>query len=146
ATGRPLRAVQLGGPLGAYVSAEMLDLPMTYEDLAEAGAMLGHGGIVVFDDTVDMARMARFAFEFCEIESCGKCTPCRLGAIRGKETVEKILRGEDVARNIALIEDLAEVMRDGSLCAMGGLTPMPVMSAIRLFPEDFDRASSVAAE
>ncbi|MEM8742866.1 MAG: NADH-ubiquinone oxidoreductase-F iron-sulfur binding region domain-containing protein, partial [Pseudomonadota bacterium] len=146
ATGRPLRAVQLGGPLGAYVSAAMLDTPMTYEDLAEAGAMLGHGGIVVFDDTVDMARMARFAFEFCEIESCGKCTPCRLGAIRGKETVEKILRGEDVARNIALIEDLAEVMRDGSLCAMGGLTPMPVMSAIRLFPEDFDRAPRVAAE
>lgn len=146
ATGRPLRAVQIGGPLGANVSAAMLDLPMDYEALAEAGAMLGHGGIVVFDDSVDMARMARFAFEFCEIESCGKCTPCRIGAVRGRETVERILRGQDVARNIALIEDLAEVMRDGSLCAMGGLTPMPVLSAIRLFPEDFDRAPRAAAE
>jgi formate dehydrogenase iron-sulfur subunit len=140
ATGRPFRAAQVGGPLGAYVSEAMLDLPMDYEALAEAGAMLGHGGIAVFDETVDMGEMARFAFEFCQIESCGKCTPCRLGAIRGKETVEKVLRGEEVARNIALIEDLCEVMRDGSLCAMGGLTPMPVLSAIRLFPEDFDRA------
>ena len=147
ATGRPFRAAQIGGPLGAYVSEEMLDLPMDYEALAEAGAMVGHGGIVVFDDTVDMAQMARFAFEFCQIESCGKCTPCRVGAIRGRETVEKVLRGEDVAANIALIEDLCELMRDGSLCAMGGLTPMPVLSAIRLFPEDFDRgAPRLAAE
>ena len=145
ATGRPFRTAQLGGPLGAYVDAAMLDLPMDYEALIEAGAMLGHGGIVVFDDTVDMGRMARFAFEFCEIESCGKCTPCRVGATRGRETVEKVLRGEDVARNIALIEDLAELMRDGSLCAMGGMTPMPVLSAIRLFPEDFDRPGAVAA-
>ncbi|MEQ9607080.1 MAG: NADH-ubiquinone oxidoreductase-F iron-sulfur binding region domain-containing protein, partial [Kiloniellaceae bacterium] len=146
ASGRPFRTAQLGGPLGAYVTEDMLDLPADYEGLAEAGAMLGHGGIVVFDDTVDMAEMARFAFEFCEIESCGKCTPCRIGAIRGKETVEKVLRGEDVARNIALIDDLCELMRDGSLCAMGGLTPMPVLSAIRLFPEDFDRAPRLAAE
>lgn len=145
-SGRPFRTAQVGGPLGAYVSEEMLDLPMDYEALAEAQAMLGHGGVVVFDDTVDMAEMARFAFEFCEEESCGKCTPCRIGAIRGKETVEKILRGENVAKNIALIDDLCEVMRDGSLCAMGGLTPMPVLSAIRLFPEDFDRATPVAAE
>ncbi len=145
-SGRPVRAAQVGGPLGAYVSAEMLDLPADYEALAEAGAMLGHGGIVVFDDTVDMGEMARFAFEFCEIESCGKCTPCRVGATRGRETIERILRGEDVARNVALIEDLAEVMRDGSLCAMGGLTPMPVLSAIRLFPEDFERALPEAAE
>ncbi len=146
ASGRPFRSAQLGGPLGAYVDAPMLDLPMDYEALADAGAMLGHGGVVVFDDTVDMAEMARFAFEFCEIESCGKCTPCRVGATRGRETVEKVLRGEDVARNLVLIEDLAELMRDGSLCAMGGLTPMPVLSAIRLFPEDFDRAPAVAAE
>jgi formate dehydrogenase iron-sulfur subunit len=146
ATGRPFRAAQLGGPLGAYVGAGMLDLAMEYETLAEAGAMLGHGGITVFDETVDMARMARFAFDFCAIESCGKCTPCRVGAVRGRETVDRILRGERVAENIALIEDLAEVMRDGSLCAMGGLTPMPVLSAIRLFPEDFDRAPSIAAE
>ena len=146
ASGRPFRTAQLGGPLGAYVSAEMLDLPADYETLAEAGAMLGHGGITVFDETVDMAEMARFAFEFCEIESCGKCTPCRIGSVRGKETLEKVLNGEKVAANIALIEDLCELMTDGSLCAMGGLTPMPVLSAIRLFPEDFDRAPRLAAE
>ncbi len=146
ATGRPFKAAQLGGPLGAYVDAGMLDLPMDYETLAAAGAMLGHGGIVAFDDTADMGALARFAFEFCAVESCGKCTPCRVGAVRGRETVEKILRGEDVAANVALVEDLCELMRDGSLCAMGGLTPMPVLSALRLFPEDFDRAAQLAAE
>ncbi|MBO6561010.1 MAG: formate dehydrogenase [Nisaea sp.] len=146
ATGRPFRSAQLGGPLGAYVSEEMLDLPMDYEALAENNAMLGHGGITVFDETVDMAEMARFAFQFCAEESCGKCTPCRIGAVRGRETVEKILRGENVARNIALVGDLCELMTDGSLCAMGGLTPVPVLSAIRLFPEDFERASVLAAE
>jgi formate dehydrogenase iron-sulfur subunit len=146
ASGRPFRAAQLGGPLGAYVSEDMLELPADYEALAEAQAMLGHGGIVVFDESVDMAEMARFAFEFCEVESCGKCTPCRIGSIRGRETVEKVLGGEDVAANIALIEDLCELMTDGSLCAMGGLTPMPVLSALRLFPEDFDRAPRLAAE
>lgn len=145
ASGRPFRSAQLGGPLGAYIGEEHLDLPMDYEGLAANSAMLGHGGIVVFDDTVDMAEMARFAFEFCQIESCGKCTPCRIGAVRGKESIEKILRGEEVARNIALVEDLCEVMTDGSLCAMGGLTPMPVLSAIRLFPEDFDRTPAAAA-
>ncbi len=141
ATGRPLRALQLGGPLGAYAKADMLDLPMDYEALAAAGLMLGHGGIVGFDDTVNMAHMARFAFEFCAIESCGQCTPCRVGAVRGRETIEKIMGGENVATNISLIEDLGELMRDGSLCAMGGLTPMPVLSAIRLFPEDFQRGA-----
>ena len=146
ASGRPFRTAQIGGPLGAYVSEAMLDLPMDYETLAVNQAMVGHGGIVVFDDSVDMAAMARFAFEFCAIESCGKCTPCRIGAVRGRETVAKIERGEDVAQNVALIEDLCEVMRDGSLCAMGGLTPMPVLSALRLFPEDFDRAPRLAAE
>lgn len=145
-SGRPFRAAQLGGPLGAYVSEAMLDLAMDYETLALNEAMVGHGGIVVFDDTTDMAEMARFAFEFCAIESCGKCTPCRIGAVRGRETVEKILRGENVAANLVLIEDLCDLMRDGSLCAMGGLTPMPVLSAIRLFPQDFDRAPRVAAE
>ena len=145
ATGKPLRALQIGGPLGAYANAEHLDLPMDYEVLAAEGLMLGHGGVVGFDDAVDMAEMARFAFAFCEIESCGKCTPCRVGAVRGKETVEKIMRGEDVFANIALLEDLGELMRDGSLCAMGGLTPMPVLSAICLFPEDFDRPSAARA-
>ena len=146
ASGKPFRAAQIGGPLGAYVSADMLDLPMDYEALAAAKAMVGHGGIVVFDESVDMAEMARFAFEFCAIESCGKCTPCRVGAVRGKETMDKILAGDNVASNVALVEDLCELMTDGSLCAMGGLTPMPVMSALRLFPQDFDRAPQVAAE
>jgi formate dehydrogenase iron-sulfur subunit len=146
ASGRPFKAAQLGGPLGAYVSEAMLDLPMDYETLLANDAMLGHGGVVVFDDTADMGEMARFAFEFCAVESCGKCTPCRVGAVRGRETVEKILRGENVAANVALVEDLCETMRDGSLCAMGGLTPMPVLSALRLFPEDFDRAPRMAAE
>jgi formate dehydrogenase iron-sulfur subunit len=144
-SGRPFRAAQIGGPLGAYVSDAMLDLPMDYEALAAAQSMVGHGGIVVFDDNVDMAKMARFAFEFCAIESCGKCTPCRVGAVRGKETMDKILAGDNVASNVALVEDLCQVMTDGSLCAMGGLTPMPVMSALRLFPEDFDRAPRLQA-
>jgi formate dehydrogenase iron-sulfur subunit len=144
-SGRPFRAAQVGGPLGAYVSDAMLDLPMDYEALAAAQSMVGHGGIVVFDDAVDMAKMARFAFEFCAIESCGKCTPCRVGAVRGKETMDKILAGDNVASNVALVEDLCQIMTDGSLCAMGGLTPMPVLSALRLFPEDFDRAPRMQA-
>ncbi len=147
ATGRAFRTAQIGGPLGAYISEDMLDLPMDYESLAGAGAMVGHGGIVVFDESVDMAQMARFAFDFCAIESCGKCTPCRVGAVRGRETMDKIIAGHEVAENVALLEDLCQVMTDGSLCAMGGLTPMPVLSALRLFPQDFDRApSALAAE
>ncbi|WP_432476477.1 NADH-ubiquinone oxidoreductase-F iron-sulfur binding region domain-containing protein [Nocardioides sp. GXQ0305] len=139
-TGRPVRAVQVGGPLGAYVPPEQFDTPMGYEELAEVEAMLGHGGVVVFDDTVDMARMARFAFEFCAVESCGKCTPCRIGAVRGKETLDHVIAGRDVERNLALVDDLCTTMTKGSLCAMGGLTPMPVQSAIRHWPEDFDRS------
>lgn len=139
-SGRPARAAQVGGPLGAYVGEADFDLALDYEDLAGAGAMLGHGGVVVFDDTVDMARQARFAFQFCAEESCGKCTPCRVGAVRGVETMDKILAGEEVAKNVALIEDLCELMTDGSLCAMGGLTPMPVMSALKGWPEDFEKA------
>ena len=101
--------------------------------------MVGHGGVVVFDDTVDLAKQARFAFHFCAIESCGKCTPCRIGSTRGAETIDKIIRGEKVVQNLDLVRDLCETLRDGSLCALGGLTPMPVMSAIEHFPEDFDR-------
>ncbi|WP_300531008.1 NADH-ubiquinone oxidoreductase-F iron-sulfur binding region domain-containing protein [Maricaulis sp.] len=137
-SGRPLRAVQLGGPLGAYVRADKLDVPMDYESLAANGAMLGHGGIVVFDESVDMAAQAEFAMEFCAEESCGKCTPCRIGAVRGRETLAKIRKGVDVSANLDLVEDLCTLMADASLCAMGGLTPMPVMSAIRDFPEDFE--------
>ncbi|MBP6379591.1 MAG: formate dehydrogenase [Sphingorhabdus sp.] len=138
-SGKPLRAVQAGGPLGAYIPASRLDIEMDYEALAAAGAMLGHGGLVLFNDGVDMAKQARFAFEFCAIESCGKCTPCRIGAVRGKEVMDKVIAGEDRESNLALVEDLCEIMTDGSLCAMGGLTPMPVLSALRHFPEDFGR-------
>ncbi len=136
-TGRPVRAVQVGGPLGAYLPPSEFDVPMDYEALAAAQAMLGHGGIVVFDDTVDMAKMARFAMEFCAAESCGKCTPCRIGSVRGVETLDRIMAGIDVSRNLTLIDDLCDTMTKGSLCAMGGLTPMPVQSAIRHWPEDF---------
>ena len=145
-SGRPVKAVQVGGPLGAYIPADQLDLVMDYEAFSEAGAMLGHGGIVVFDDTVDMAKQAEFAMQFCAEESCGKCTPCRIGSVRGTETLAKVRRGENISDNIALIEDLCTVMTDGSLCAMGGLTPMPVMSAIKHFPEDFGLKSARTPE
>jgi formate dehydrogenase iron-sulfur subunit len=137
ASGRPVRAVQVGGPLGAYHPPEDFHLPFDYEAFAAADGLIGHGGIVVFDDTVDMARQARFAMEFCAIESCGKCTPCRLGSTRGVETIDRIIAGENVEANLALIADLAETMKFGSLCALGGFTPYPVMSAISRFPEDF---------
>jgi formate dehydrogenase iron-sulfur subunit len=145
ASGRPVRAMQVGGPLGAYVPAEQFDLPMDYEAFAAAGAMLGHGGVVVFDDTVDMAAMARFAFSFCAEESCGKCTPCRVGAVRGVETIDRIRAGEDRTKNLVLLDDLCELMTDGSLCAMGGLTPMPVLSAVRHFGEDFGIPATTTA-
>ncbi|MFM7598667.1 MAG: formate dehydrogenase beta subunit [Actinomycetota bacterium] len=142
-SGRPLRAVQVGGPLGAYFPADTLDVPMDYEALAAAGGLLGHGGIVAFDDTVDMAAQARFAMEFCAVESCGKCTPCRVGSTRGVEVIDKITAGVDRERNLVLLEDLCTTMTDGSLCAMGGLTPLPVRSALAHFPEDFHRATEV---
>jgi len=145
-SGRAIRAIQVGGPLGSYVPVSQLDLPMDYEAFAAKGAMVGHGGIVVFDDTVDMAQQARFAMEFCAIESCGKCTPCRIGSTRGVEVIDKITAGDNRAANMVLLEDLCQTMTDGSLCAMGGLTPMPVMSAVKHFPEDFARPSRLAAE
>ena len=140
ASGRPMRAVQVGGPLGAYLPPTQFDLPLDYEAFAEVGAMIGHGGIVVFDDTVDMAAQARFAMEFCAAESCGKCTPCRVGAVRGVEVIDRIVAGHERAANVVLLQDLLEVMTDGSLCAMGGLTPMPVRSVLEHFPEDLDRS------
>jgi formate dehydrogenase iron-sulfur subunit len=136
-TGRPVRTVQVGGPLGAYLPTSLFDLPMDYEAFAEAGAMLGHGGIVVFDDTVDLAAQARFAMEFCAEESCGKCTPCRVGSVRGVEVIDKIVAGTHRDENLALLADLCDLMTEGSLCAMGGLTPMPVRSALAHFPDDF---------
>jgi formate dehydrogenase iron-sulfur subunit len=139
-SGRPVRAVQVGGPLGAYLPTGAFDLPMDYEAFAAANALVGHGGIVVFDDTVDLARQARFAMEFCAEESCGKCTPCRIGAVRGVEVIDRIIADERRDENLVVLEDLCEVMADGSLWAMGGLTPMPVRSAVRHFREDFERA------
>lgn len=136
-TGRPVKAVQIGGPLGAYLPSDRLDVAMGYESLVEAGGMLGHGGLVVFDDTVDMAEQAHFAMEFCAEESCGKCTPCRIGSVRGAEVIDLMRRGVDADSNEVLLRDLCEVMTDGSLCAMGGLTPMPVLSALDNFPDDF---------
>ena len=137
ATGRPIRAVQVGGPLGAYLRNDQLDTPLDYERFAAIGAMIGHGGIVVFDDTVDMAAQARFAMEFCAVESCGKCTPCRIGSVRGVEVIDRIVAGVDADANIALLEELCDTMIDGSLCAMGGMTPFPVRSALHSFPDDF---------
>jgi formate dehydrogenase iron-sulfur subunit len=146
-SGRPIRAVQVGGPLGAYFPQSLLDTALTYEAMAALKGMLGHGGIVVFDDSVDMARQARFAFHFCARESCGKCTPCRIGATRGVETVERIIAGRERQENIELLRDLCEVMTDGSLCALGGLTPLPVLSALDHFGEDFMKSPArVAAE
>ena len=144
-SGRPIRAVQVGGPLGAYFPQSLLDTPLDYESMAAAKGMLGHGGIVVFDDRVDMARQVRFAFQFCAKESCGKCTPCRIGSVRGAETVDRIIAGQDRQKNVELLRDLCEVMTDGSLCALGGLTPMPVLSALDHFSEDFAKAPSRAA-
>ena len=137
ASGRKVRAVQVGGPLGAYLPASKLDLPLDYETFAQAGGMVGHGGIVVFDDTVDMAEQARYAMEFCKIESCGKCTPCRIGSTRGVEVVDRIRSGDRREESTALLRDLCSTMTHASLCAMGGLTPMPVLSALDHFPEDF---------
>lgn len=137
ASGKPIRAVQVGGPLGSYLPESQFDTPLDYEKFTEIWAVLGHGGIVAFDETVDMAKMARYAFEFCAIESCGKCTPCRIGSTRGVEVMDKIIEGKDHAKNMELVRDLSDTMLNGSLCALGGMTPYPVLSAINHFPEDF---------
>lgn len=138
ASGRPVRAIQVGGPLGAYLPESQWDTPLDYEAFTDMGAMLGHGGIVVFDDSVDMLEQARFAMEFCAVESCGKCTPCRIGSVRGAEIIDKIDKNENRSASLELLEELCETLEQGSLCAMGGLTPMPVRSAIRYFPQDFE--------
>jgi formate dehydrogenase iron-sulfur subunit len=143
ATGRPIRTVQIGGPLGAFVPASQFDVAMGYEELSAIGALLGHGGIVAFDDTVDMAKMARYAMEFCAIESCGKCTPCRIGSTRGVEVMDRIIAGVDTERNLKLLEDLCETMLQGSLCGLGGMTPFPVTSALKHFGEDFRNRAAI---
>jgi formate dehydrogenase iron-sulfur subunit len=164
-SGRPVRAVQVGGPLGAYFPPSMFHLPLDYEAFTAADGLVGHGGVVVFDDTVDMGHMARFAMEFCAVESCGKCTPCRIGSVRGVETIDRLMTGgrraadplealaqmrnapggaRDRADELALLRDLCETMRYGSLCALGGFTPYPVLSALKYFPEDFGLAPEKA--
>ncbi|NBT30675.1 MAG: formate dehydrogenase [Rhodobacteraceae bacterium] len=142
ASGRPVKAVQIGGPLGAYLPASKFDTPIGYEEVDKAGGLLGHAGFTIFDDTVDMLGMARFAMEFCAVESCGKCTPCRIGAVRGVETIDRIAKGD--AAGIPILTDLCETMKDGSLCALGGFTPFPVMSALTHFPDDFSAAKEAA--
>ena len=144
ASGRPVKAVQVGGPLGAYIPAEQLDTPLDYEAFVEIGAMVGHGGIVVFDDTANMAQQARFAMEFCAIESCGKCTPCRIGSTRGVEVIDRMIAGTEREANYDLLVELCDTMEDASLCAMGGMTPFPVRSVLKYFAEDF--ASAVGAD
>jgi formate dehydrogenase iron-sulfur subunit len=143
-TTRPIKAVQIGGPLGAYFPNELFDVKLDYESLLQKGGMLGHGGIVIFDDSVDMGQQARFAMEFCAVESCGKCTPCRIGSTRGVEVIDKILNNENKKENLSLLIDLCETMTDGSLCAMGGLTPLPVRSALKHFANDFGLEKEMA--
>ncbi len=147
ASGRPIKAVQVGGPLGAYFPTKLFDTLFDYEAFAAKDGLIGHAGITVFDDTADMLKQARFAMEFCAIESCGKCTPCRIGSTRGVETLDKVSAGIEPAKNLELVTDLCNTMKFGSLCALGGFTPYPVMSAITHFPDDFaPRAIPVAAE
>jgi formate dehydrogenase iron-sulfur subunit len=144
-SGRPIRAVQVGGPLGAYLPASQFDTPLDYEAFADIKGMLGHGGIVVFDDSVDMAAQARYAMEFCAIESCGKCTPCRIGSTRGVEVIDRLVAGENSSAQEVLLRDLCETLTYGSLCALGGLTPYPVLSALNHFPEDFVKTKRAEA-
>jgi formate dehydrogenase iron-sulfur subunit len=142
ASGRPVKAVQVGGPLGAYFAAGKFDTGLGYEEFDGAGGLIGHAGIVVFDDSADMVGLARFAMEFCAVESCGKCTPCRIGAVRGVETIDRIRQGDPEA--VPLLVDLCETMQAGSLCALGGFTPYPVMSALEQFPEEFSGVREAA--
>jgi formate dehydrogenase iron-sulfur subunit len=143
ASGRPVKAVQVGGPLGAYIPADQLDTPLDYEAFAKIGAMVGHGGIVVFDDTANMALQARFAMEFCAIESCGKCTPCRIGSTRGVEVIDRMIAGDNREQNYDLLVELCDTMEDASLCAMGGMTPFPVRSVLKYYADDFASAVGV---
>lgn len=139
-SGRPIRAIQVGGPLGAFLPESQWDTPLDYEAFAAIKAMIGHGGIVVFDDSADMAAQARFSMEFCVEESCGKCTPCRIGSVRGVEVIDRIVANEDRDNNMILLHDLCDTMEQGSLCAMGGMTPFPVRSALTHFAQDFTGA------
>ena len=142
ASGRPVKAVQVGGPLGAYFPRSLFDTPFGYEEFAGKDGLIGHAGLTIFDDSADMLEMARFAMEFCAIESCGKCTPCRIGAVRGVETINRIKKGDAAA--MPILTDLCNTMKSGSLCALGGFTPYPVMSAVTHFPDDFSTQKEAA--
>jgi formate dehydrogenase iron-sulfur subunit len=144
ASGRPIKAVQVGGPLGAYLPESQWDVPLDYEAYAALGAVVGHGGIVVHDDTADLSQLARYAMEFCAIESCGKCTPCRIGSTRGVEVIDKITANQNRPQQVQLLRDLCDTMVHGSLCAMGGMTPYPVLSALNHYPQDFGMAAPVS--
>lgn len=146
ASGRPIKAVQVGGPLGAYLPESQWDVPMDYEAYMKVSAMIGHGGIVVFDDTAKMNDLARYAMEFCAVESCGKCTPCRIGSTRGTEVIDRITANENREENVELLRDLCDTMLGGSLCALGGMTPYPVLSALQHFPADFGIESSTETQ
>ena len=147
ASGRPIKAVQVGGPLGAYIPESQWDVPLDYEAYAAIGGVIGHGGIVVHDDTADLSKLARYAMEFCATESCGKCTPCRIGSTRGVEVIDKISANQNRVQQVKLLRDLCDTMVHGSLCAMGGMTPFPVLSALNHYPEDFgiETQSAIAA-
>ena len=136
-SGRPIKAIQVGGPLGTYIPESQWDLPLDYEAYLAIGGTLGHGGIVVHDDTADMSKLARYAMEFCALESCGKCTPCRIGSTRGVEVLDKMASNQNREQQVVLLRDLCNTMTYGSLCAMGGMTPNPVLSALNHFPKDF---------
>ena len=142
ASGRPVKAVQVGGPLGAFHPRSDFGTPFGYEEFSGQNGLIGHAGLTIFDDSTDMLKMARFAMEFCAIESCGKCTPCRIGAVRGTETIDRIAKGDTDA--IPLLKDLCSTMKSGSLCALGGFTPYPVLSALTHFPDDFNAAKEAA--
>jgi formate dehydrogenase iron-sulfur subunit len=145
-SGRPVKAIQVGGPLGAYVPEDRWDVPLDYEAYTAMGAVLGHGGVVVHDDTADMAELARYAMDFCALESCGKCTPCRIGSTRGVEVIDRIRRGENREQQVVLLRSLCDTMTHGSLCAMGGMTPYPVLSALDHYGADFGLAPDEAPQ
>jgi len=145
-SGLPVKAVQVGGPLGAYMPPSLFDTPFDYEAFAAVDALVGHAGLVVFDENADMMAMARFAFEFCAAESCGKCTPCRIGAVRGLETIDRLASGQNATLQHQILVDLGETMKLGSLCALGGFTPYPVLSALKYFPEDFEPSMPLSSE
>jgi formate dehydrogenase iron-sulfur subunit len=135
--GARLKAVQVGGPLGSLFPSDRLDIPLCYDVFQEAGAILGHGGIVVYDDETDMVDLARHFMAFTERESCGKCVPCRIGSTRAREILNRVYEGQGTAQDLSLLTDLGDTMQYASLCALGGRAPYPVLTAMEHFPQEF---------